>query len=577
MKEKWMLYAKKADFEGISKRFGIDVVTARILRNREVISDEEIAMYLGGGLSSCHNPHLLKDVDKAARLLKEKIDSGSKIRIVGDYDVDGVCSTFILYKGLKGLGAVVDYDIPDRIKDGYGINIRIIEDAKNDGVDTILTCDNGISAREQIAYAKELGLTVIVTDHHDVPFNEQGDDLLPPADMIVNPKQKDCNYPFDGLCGAVVAYKLIEVLYELFGIENKEINALTEAAGLATIADVMKLQNENRVIVKEALRLMKNSNIPGIKCLVELNDLGGKDISAYHIGFVIGPSLNAGGRLDTAKKALRLMLADSKEAAMPLALELKDLNDTRKDLTIKGLEEAVKQIEESGIKDDLVYVVYLKDCHESLAGIIAGRIREMYNHPVFVLTDGEELVKGSGRSIEGYHMYEGLNEVKELLSAFGGHPMAAGLSLEKGNVEAFREALNKKAALVDEDFVKKVWIDVPMPFTYVTERLITELARLEPFGNGNEKPLFAQKNLKIRRAMLIGKNKNVVKLILSDASGASIDAVMFSGALEFMDELNVKYGNDFVGKEISVVYYPTINEYNGNRTVQIVVQNYLFN
>lgn len=575
MKEKWMLYAKKADFEGISKRFGIDVVTARILRNREVISDEEVAMYLDGSLSSCHNPHLLKDVDRAAQLLKEKIDNGAKIRIVGDYDVDGVCSTFILYKGLKGLGAVVDYDIPDRIKDGYGINVRIAEDAKNDGVDTILTCDNGISAREQIAYAKELGLTVIVTDHHDVPFSEDGEDLLPPADMIVNPKQKDCNYPFDGVCGAVVAYKLVEVLYELFGTENKEIDALTEAAGLATIADVMKLQNENRVIVKEALRLMKNSNIPGIKCLIELNDLTGKDMSAYHIGFVIGPSLNAGGRLDTAKKALSLMLADSREAAMPLALELKELNDTRKDLTIKGLEEAVKQIEETGIKDDLVYVVYLKDCHESLAGIIAGRIREMYNHPVFVLTDGEEFVKGSGRSIESYHMYEGLSEVKELLVAFGGHPMAAGLSLKKDNVEVFREALNKNASLVDEDFVKKVWIDVPMPFTYVTERLITELARLEPFGNGNEKPLFAQKNLKIRRAMLIGKNKNVVKLILSDASGASIDAVMFSGAQEFMDELNQKYGDNFVGREISVVYYPTINEYNGKRTVQIIMQNYL--
>ncbi len=575
MKEKWMLYAKKADFEGISKRYGIDVVTARILRNREVISDEDIKMYLGGDLSFCHNPHLLKDVDRAAVLLKEKIENGLKIRIVGDYDVDGVCSTFILYKGLKGLGAVVSYDIPDRIKDGYGINIRLVEDAKNDGIDTILTCDNGISAGEQIAYAKELGLSVIVTDHHDVPFDEAGEDLLPPADMVVNPKQKDCNYPFDSVCGAVVAYKLVQVLYELFNVENKELQALTEAAGLATVADVMKLQNENRVIVKEALRLMKSSHIPGIKCLIELNNLAGKSISAYHLGFVIGPSLNAGGRLDTAKKALDLMLAESMERAMPLAIELKTLNDTRKDLTAKGLEQAIKQIEETPIKDDLVYVVYLKDCHESLAGIIAGRIRELYNHPVFVLTDGEEFVKGSGRSIEGYHMYEGLNEVKDLLEVFGGHPMAAGLSIEREKVEPFREALNKNARLSDEDFVKKVWIDVPMPFTYVTEKLIDEFSRLEPFGNGNEKPVFAQKNLKIRRAMLIGKNRNVAKLILSDASGASIDAVMFSGAQELMEAINRKYGVDFVGKDISVVYYPMINEYNGKRTVQLVIQSYL--
>ncbi len=575
MKEKWMLYAKKADFEGISKRYGIDVVTARILRNREVISDEDIKMYLGGDLSFCHNPHLLKDVDRAAVLLKEKIEKGLKIRIVGDYDVDGVCSTFILYKGLKGLGAVVSYDIPDRIKDGYGINIRLVEDAKNDGIDTILTCDNGISAREQIAYAKELGLSVIVTDHHDVPFDEAGEDLLPPADMVVNPKQKNCNYPFDSVCGAVVAYKLVQVLYELFNVENKELQALTEAAGLATVADVMKLQNENRIIVKESLRLMKNSHIPGIKCLIELNDLVGKSISAYHLGFVIGPSLNAGGRLDTAKKALDLMLAESMERAMPLAIELKTLNDTRKDLTAKGLEQAIKQIEETPIKDDLVYVVYLKDCHESLAGIIAGRIRELYNHPVFVLTDGEEFVKGSGRSIEGYHMYEGLNEVKDLLEVFGGHPMAAGLSIEREKVEPFREALNKNARLSDEDFVKKVWIDVPMPFTYVTEKLIDEFSRLEPFGNGNEKPVFAQKNLKIRRALLIGKNRNVAKLILSDASGISIDAVMFSGAQELMEEINRKYGEDFVGKDISIVYYPTINEYNGKRTVQLVIQSYL--
>lgn len=570
-----MVYAKKADFEGISKQFGIDRVTARILRNRDVISDSEIKMYLGGDLSSCHDPHLLKDADKAARMLKTKIEEGRRIRIVGDYDVDGVCSVFILYKGLAGLGADVDYDIPDRVKDGYGINVRIVEDAKNSGVDTLLTCDNGISAYSQIAYAKASGMDVIVTDHHDVPYDEEGNEICPPADAVVNPKQQDCHYPFKGLCGAAVAYKLIGILYELFGKENKCINALTEAAGLATVADVMVLQDENRVLVREALRLMKNSSIPGIRCLEELNDISGRDILAYHMGFIIGPSLNAGGRLDTAKKALRLLLAEDYESAMPLAAELKELNDVRKSLTLKGADEAVRQIEESGMKNDPVYVVYLKDCHESIAGIIAGRIRELYNHPVFVLTDGEEFVKGSGRSIEGYHMYKGLTEVKELLAAFGGHPMAAGLSLKREDVETFRKKINENAKLSEDDFVKKVWIDVPMPFTYITEGLIKEFARLEPFGNGNEKPVFAQKNLKIRRAALIGKNRNVVKLILSDASGAAIEAVLFNCAQNFMDELRSKYGENFAGKDISIVYYPSINEYNGKSQIQLVIQHYM--
>ena len=576
MKEKWMVYAKKADFDGISKRFGIDKVTARILRNRDIVSDDDIRMYLEGDMSSCHNPHLMKDADKAAYIIKERIEAGARIRIVGDYDVDGVCSTFILYKGLKGLGAHVDYDIPDRIKDGYGINIRIIEDARKSGIDTIVTCDNGISAYSQIAYAKALGLTVIITDHHDVPFDDNGE-VLPPADAVVNPKQKACGYPFEGLCGAVVAYKLIEILYELFAMVNPHKNMLTEAAGLATVADVMVLKDENRVIVKEALKLMKESEIPGIRCLLELNNLYGKEIGAYHLGFIIGPSLNAGGRLDTAKKALDLLLAPDEAAAMPMAVELKQLNDTRKELTQKGIEEAVRQIEDSDIKQDKVFVVYLRDCHESIAGIIAGRIRELYNHPVFVLTDGEEFVKGSGRSIEGYHMYEGLSEVKELLEAFGGHPMAAGLSLKQENVDIFRSALNNNATLGEDDFTKKIWIDVPMPFNYVTEQLIDELAALEPFGNGNEKPLFAQKGLKIRRASVIGKNKNVLKLILADAFGATVSAVMFSRSQEFMEELNRRFGENFEGKEISVVYYPTINEYNGNRTVQIVIQNYIIN
>lgn len=572
MKEQWMVYSKKADFDSISKRFGIDKVTARILRNRDVIGDEEISMYLGGELSSCHDARLMKDSIKAANILKKKIEAGKSIRIVGDYDVDGVCSVFILYKSLKGLGAVVDYEIPDRIKDGYGINLRIIEEAVNDGVDTIITCDNGISAYEQIRYAKEAGIAVIITDHHDVPYDEAGADIIPPADAIVNPKQKDCSYPFEGICGAVVAYKLMQVLYSLYGRENKDIDALTEAAGLATVADVMLLQNENRVIVKNALSLLKNSSIPGIKCLIDLNDL--KDIKAYHIGFIIAPSLNAGGRLDTAKKALKLMLAENYKEAMPLAVELKELNDVRKDLTQKGVEAAIKQIEETDIKDDKVYVVHLHDCHESIAGIIAGRIRELYNHPVFILTDGENCVKGSGRSIEAYHMYEGLTKVKDLMEAFGGHPMAAGLSMKPENVSQFRIRLNEDADLVESDFIKKVWIDVPMPFSYITEGLIDELDKLEPFGNGNEKPVFAQKNLIIRRAVLVGKNKNVAKLMLSDERGLPVEAVIFNDAQGFMEQLKALKGEKFEGSSISAVYYPTINEYNGKRTIQLTIQSY---
>ena len=578
LEEKWMVYAKKADFKGIAQRFGIDAVTARVLRNRDVSDDAEISMYLYGDMNSLHNPHLLKDADYAAHILKNKIEQGQKIRIIGDYDVDGVSSVFILYRGLKDLGADVDFDIPDRIKDGYGINMRIVAEAIDDGVDTILTCDNGISAYEQVKYAKSEGLTVIITDHHDIPHDEDGKEIIPPADAVINPKQKACGYPFSEICGAMVAYKVIQILYELSGRKCSQINALTEAAGLATVADVMKLKDENRVIVKEALKLMKNSSIPGIRCLIELNDLGKKDIYAYHLGFIIGPSLNAGGRLDTAKKALALLLAKDRDEAMQYANELKDLNDLRKELTVKGFEDAVNKIETTEIKDDKVYVVYLEECHESLAGIIAGRIREMYNHPVFVLTDSEDKtrVKGSGRSIEGYNMYENLNTVKEYLTAYGGHPMAAGLSLEKKNIEAFRNALNRNTDLTQNDFIKKIWIDVPMPFTYVTEKLITELEGLEPYGNGNEKPLFAQKNLKIRQAVLVGRNKNVVKLLLSDESGCTVSAVLFNEAGEFMEKLRYTFGDDYIGQKLSVIYSPSINEYNGSRSVQLIIQNYKF-
>ena len=529
MKEQWMVYTKKADFAGIAERFGISPVTARIMRNRDVEGDEAIRMFLNGNLSDCYDPELMKDMEKAADILLDKLLQEKSIRIIGDYDVDGVCATYILYKGLERLGAKVDYDIPHRIKDGYGINIELIQKAWDADVDTILTCDNGISAREQIAYARSLGMTVIVTDHHDVPFLETAEgrlEQIPPADAVINPKQSACQYPFKGLCGAAVAYKLIQYLFRRTRVGESELSPLLEAAALATVGDVMVLQGENRIIVREGLKRMANSGITGLRQLMEASGVNPQALSAYHLGFVIGPCLNAGGRLDTAKKALELFLTEDEAAAGALALELKELNDTRKAMTLKGVEQAEAIINEEHMEDDPVFVIYLPDCHESLAGIIAGRIREKYNHPVFILTDGERMVKGSGRSIEGYHMYDALVECQDLLTNFGGHPMAAGLSLPAENVEMFHNRLNGRSTLTEADFIPKLWIDVPLPFSYVTEELVDELKILEPFGNGNSRPAFAQKGLRIRKLDTVGKTGQVVKMTLLDGDGRAAEAVL---------------------------------------------------
>lgn len=503
MTAKWMVYGKKADFNRIAEAFHISPVTARVMRNREVCGEEAIRKYLYGTKEDFYSPTLLKDVEKAADILAERTKEGRPIRIVGDYDIDGVCSTYLLFEALQRVGARVDYEIPDRIRDGYGINEQIIEAAAADGVDTILTCDNGISAVKQLARAKALGMTVIITDHHDIP-KEDGRDILPPADAVVNPKQQDCTYPWKEICGAVVAYKLIWVLYQRFGIPEREWEEMVEFAAIATVGDVMKLQDENRILVREGLSRMPRTKSLGLRKLVEKNKLDITHLSAFHIGFVIGPCLNAGGRLQTAKMALRLLLSREEEEADRLAEELKELNDQRKDMTTQGVEEAAAQVEERYMADR-VLVAYLPQCHESLAGIIAGRLRERYHKPAIVLTDGEEGVKGSGRSIENYHMFESLVEVKELLTKFGGHPMAAGLSMPRENVERFRRALNDNSRLTQEDLIPKIWIDVAMPMEYVTEPLIRELEMLEPFGQGNEKPQFAQKDVQIRSAKVIGK------------------------------------------------------------------------
>ena len=578
-KEIWMVQTKRADFNGLAERLGVSPVSVRIMRNRGLETEEEMRKYLYGTLDELYDGSLMKDMGKAVKILTEKFKAGKKIRIIGDYDIDGVCATYLLLTGLRRAagnvntedqsGMLIDYEIPDRIKDGYGINESIIRQAAADGVDTIITCDNGISAWKEIALAKEFGMTVIVTDHHEVPVDENGNQNVQMADAVVNPKQADDTYPFPEICGAVVAYKLIRELYRAAGIPEREWKELLEFAAIATVGDVMKLKDENRIIVKFGLRRMAVTKNLGLRKLAEKCGLDITALSAYHIGFVIGPCLNAGGRLQTAKLALRLLLSQDEAEADRMAEELNALNDLRKDMTKQGEDEAIQQVE-TLYADDKVLVVYLPECHESLAGIIAGRVRECFNKPAIVLTRGEEMVKGSGRSIEQYHMYQGLVKVADLLPKFGGHPMAAGLSIEEKDIEEFRRRLNADAELTEEDFIPKIWIDVPMPLEYVSEGLVEELKQLEPYGQGNEKPLFAQKNLYIRNMRVLGKTKNLVKMNLVTENGLAMDGLLFVNGDQFLEEIENK-------KYINVIYYPDINEYNGFKTLQIVIKNYLFN
>ena len=574
-REIWMVQTKRADFEGLSKKLGVSPVSVRIMRNRGMETEEEMRRYLYGTEKDLYDGSLMLDMDLAVGILEEKLKKGAPIRVIGDYDIDGVCSTYLLLRGLKraslafcGSEGRIDFVIPDRIADGYGVNIAMIRQAVQDGVDTLVTCDNGIAASKELALAKEHGITVVVTDHHEVPVNENGQ-VLPPADAVVDPKREGETYPFREICGAVVVYKLLQVLYRRAGILEAEWRELLQFAAVATVGDVMKLQDENRLIVKYGLRQLSRTPNLGLRCLAEKNNLNLEALSAYHIGFVIGPCLNAGGRLQTAKLALRLLQAGTKEEADRLAEELKELNDMRKDMTARGEAEAVRQVEEQ-YGEDKVLVVFLPECHESLAGIIAGRVREKFHKPALVLTKSQEaegMAKGSGRSIEQYHMFQGLCEVADLLPKFGGHPMAAGLSIEEKNIEEFRRRLNENARLTEEDFIPRIWIDVPMPFEYVTEGLIKEFQSLEPFGQGNEKPLFAQKNLLIRSARVFGRNRNVVKLSLVTETGVPVDGILFGDGDAFLEKQ--------AGKErMDMVYYPDVNEYNGTRTLQAVIKNY---
>lgn len=568
--ERWVVAAKRADFAAIGKEFGIDPVIARLIRNRDVQDKEEIRRYLHGTVEELTSPHLMKDVDRAVEILRNKIKEKKQIRIIGDYDIDGVVSTFILIKGLKRVGAYADTYIPDRVADGYGIHEHLIEKAEADGIDVIVTCDNGIAAYNEIAMAKRKGMTVIVTDHHEIPYKEteNGRELIfPPADAIINPKQPDCKYPEKRLCGAVVALKLVTALYEACGIPERELEDFIELGAIATVGDVMDLQGENRILVKEGLLRLPHTKNKGLKALIRAIGLENQKISSYDIGFRLGPCINASGRLDTAMRSLSLLQCEDEEEAAKLANDLKALNDSRKALTEQGTEAAYKLIEGSNLKNDRVMVVFLPDCHESLAGIIAGRIREKYHKPAFVLTRGEKSVKGSGRSTENYSMYEELVKCDSLLIQYGGHPMAAGLSIEEANVEAFRRQLNENCTLTEEDMIPKIVIDVPMPISYINENLIRQLSVLEPFGKGNAKPVFAQKNLRVLKTGIYGKTQNTVKLQLMDESGTVMDGVYWGEAKEFA-EFARSHGT------ISVTYYPKINSYMGRDSLQIVIQNY---
>lgn len=584
--ENWVLLRKGADFQHISEKFHISPRVASLIRNRDVIGDDAIEKYLNGTIADLYDGMLMKDMDKAVAVLGEKIKENAKIRIIGDYDIDGIQSTYILLEGFRMLGADVDSDIPDRMKDGYGLNRNLIDRALEADVDTIITCDNGIAAAEEIAYAKSMGMTIVVTDHHEVPYTEIGAGrryILPEADAVVDPKQEDCTYPFKGLCGAAVAYKLVEALMEAMGKDAEDADYLMENVAIATIGDVMDLVDENRIFVKQGLDMLKRTENLGLKALMGCTGVNVDKLSPYHIGFVIGPCMNASGRLDTAKRALELLEAKKVAEADLLAGDLKALNDSRKDMTAQAVEEAFIQVENSELKDADVLVVYLPECHESLAGIVAGRIREKYYRPVFVLTKGAEGLKGSGRSIETWHMYEGLNRVKHLLSKFGGHKMAAGLSMPEENLEQFRKEINEKSGITPEDLNEKIAIDMQLPFEYVNEKFIGELAVLEPFGKGNARPVFAERQVQVESARILGKNKNVLKLQVKDLHGTRMDAMYFGDVNTFVEYVREKFGDIACecllrghghGIVMAFTYYPDINEYQGVRTPQIVIQNY---
>lgn len=570
--EKWVVMRKGAPFQEIAEKFEVHPIIARLIRNRDIVGDDNIQSYLNGTILDLYDGMLMQDMNKAVDILIEKLQEKKRIRIIGDYDIDGINATYILLEGLRALGGEVDVDIPNRMKDGYGLNRALIDRAFEQEIDTIITCDNGIAASEEIAYGKRLGMTIIVTDHHEVPYEEVNGEkryILPVADAVVDPKRNDCAYPFKELCGAAVAYKVVETLFEVLGEDIEDVDYLMENVAIATVGDVMDLVGENRIFVKQGLDMLKRTQNLGLKALMECTKVDVERLSAYHIGFVIGPCLNASGRLDTAKRALELLCARSKKDADILAGDLKALNDSRKDMTELAVEEAVAQVEQTDLKYDKVLVIYLPECHESLAGIVAGRVRERYYKPTLILTKGEEGIKGSGRSIDSYHMYEELTKCKHLLTRFGGHKLAAGVSMEEKNLPAFREFLNRNSSLTEEDMVPKVSIDMQLPLAYIDEDLVTQLELLEPFGKGNQKPVFVEKDLEIINTRILGKNQNVLKMQVRDMTGKIMDALYFGNVSAFL-----AYFEQKKDAKAAFTYYPTVNEYQGKKSLQIVIQNY---
>ncbi|MBE6014147.1 MAG: single-stranded-DNA-specific exonuclease RecJ [Lachnospiraceae bacterium] len=584
--KKWYVSAKKADFNRIGETFGIDPVIARIIRNRDITSDEEIDRFLHPDSGKMGDAALMADIDKGATLLLSEIKQHSKLRVIGDYDIDGISATFVLLKGIRALGGDVDYDIPDRIKDGYGINRNLIDRAKAAGIEVIITCDNGIAAVDEISYAKELGMRVIITDHHAIPFvEEEGErrEILPDADAVINPHRSDCAYPFKGLCGALVAYRFMCYTFDCCGADKTVLDDMYDILSIATVGDVMDLIGENRTIVSRGLKQIASTKNVGLQALIDVNGLSDGPIGVYHIGFVIGPCINAGGRLETAKIAVSLLLSEDKAEADALAKELFELNVTRKDMTLAGVDKAIEEIENNSYESSKVLVIYIQGCHESLVGIIAGRIREKYYRPVIVLTDGDGAIKGSGRSIEEYNMFEELTKCSDLVLKFGGHAMAAGMTLEAENVDALRKRLNDNCTLTDDDIIEKLKIDVPMPISYISESLINQISLLEPFGKGNPKPLFAQKDVWVLEARIIGRNKNVLKLKMTDGASPILEGVRFGEDGSFRQFIEDRFGKEEAEKlfatgsrniKINVAYYPTINEYNGRRTINIHVEDY---
>ena len=582
----WIMKAKKADFKGLSATLGVDQVIVRLMVNRGLESEEDMRVFLNPDLKHMHSPYLLKDVELACEILMDAIDEGIPMRIIGDYDIDGIMSTYILHQGLLEAGAIVDYAIPHRIEDGYGVNPDMVQRAYDEGIGLIITCDNGIAAADAIKLAKELGMIFIVTDHHQVPYElveEEKVYKLPPADAVVDPQRVDCQYPFKSICGAQVAWKLIQVLYDMLGMDPEDSKKFLQFAAFAAIGDIMELKDENRDIVYFGLQALEHTDNPGMRALIARCQLIDKALTAYHIGFVLGPCMNASGRLDTAARALELLEETNPDKAIAMADELVTLNEQRKALTVKGVDEALELIENSAIKNDRVLVVYMPSLHESLAGIVAGRIKEAYYRPTIVLTDGEEGVKGSARSIEAYNMFEELNKVADIFTKFGGHPMAAGLSLPTTKVDELRTRLNELCTLSAEDLQEVVRLDMPMPLSYISEKLVDELNLLEPFGNGNSKPVFAIKDAMITRVKYLGKDNQYLKLSLCTETGASMDALCFSSATEFEKYLDEKYGEGTFeavlfgrtgGVKLDLTYYPSINEFRGTKTIQIIVDKY---